>query len=106
MASYNYTWTTDGSTGQGNDKEEFTTEVSGYSLDQVGLDLCIENTSVESVVKILNKTREIKAVNEARVVHTAPKKKVDKNKVSVFDLIAAAKTTEEKLAIMKDNGLA
>jgi len=106
MASYNHTWTAEGSTGQGSAREEFTTQVEGYSLDQVGLDLCVENTSIESVVKILNKAREIKAVNEARVVHTAPKKAVDKNKVSVFDLIASAKTTEEKLAIMKDNGLA
>ena len=88
------------------DFKEFTVSFDGYSEDQTGLDSVISDYGVSALVSVINKQRGISAVNTERTRLTAGKREEKTQKANAFDEIQAARTPEEKQAILVKYGFA
>jgi hypothetical protein len=86
---------------------EFSVFYLGFERSEEGLDEATlpANYGFEGVVDIVNEKRGTKAVNAERVALTADQRKEKDNKASVYDQVQAAQTDEEKMAILRSNGL-
>jgi hypothetical protein len=87
------------------EKHDFQIKVEVLTEDEAGLELAVADYGASGVVSKLNKISVTRAVNEERTRLTADRGSAVKEKASVFDLIKAARTPEEKQALLKQHGL-
>jgi hypothetical protein len=84
---------------------EYEVSYEGFSRDDEGLAEATVAYQSSGIVDILNKERATKAVNAERVALTADQRVEKDNKASVYDRVAAAQTEEEKMSILRSEGL-
>jgi hypothetical protein len=92
-----------GTTGtKGNsDFLEFSAIVQGYTKNQEGFDLLVEDYGIDKIIEVINGVRSVTAVNGERTKLTAHKAVEKTQKANAFDELLQAKTTEERTAIMR-----
>jgi hypothetical protein len=84
---------------------DYVVEYEGFTRDDAGLQEAKVAYQSSGIVDILNKERATKAVNAERVALTADQRVEKDNKASVYDRVAAAQTEEEKMSILRSEGL-